>query len=111
MAKNQIVSKAVNGNSGVAKTTPRSLAFARRGVKTSTDFANLMSALMSDLIDGCVPPNVGNATCNAGGKLLRIVELQYKYGTTNTDGKTKTLLLTVTNDAPASGAARQAAGK
>jgi hypothetical protein len=49
---------------------------------------------MSDLIDGTVAPNVGNATCNAGGKLLRIVELQLKYGTTNSDGKTKTLLLT-----------------
>jgi hypothetical protein len=39
-----------------------------------------MSALMSDLIEGTVTPQVGNATCNAGGKLLRIVELQYKYG-------------------------------
>lgn len=39
-----------------------------------------MSALMSDLIDGSVTPSVGNAVCNAGGKLLKIVELQYKYG-------------------------------
>lgn len=54
-----------------------------------------MSSLMSDLIEGTVAPNVGNATCNAGGKLLRIVELQYKYGTTNSDGKSKTLTLSV----------------
>ena len=39
-----------------------------------------MSALMSDLIEGRVTPQIGNATCNAGGKLLKIVEMQYKYG-------------------------------
>jgi hypothetical protein len=52
-----------------------------------------MSALMSDLIEGNIAPNVGNATCNAGGKLLRIVELQYKYGTASPDGTVKTLHL------------------
>lgn len=41
----------------------------------------MMSALMSDIISGRVTPAVGNATCNAGGKLLKIVEMQYKYGT------------------------------
>ncbi len=40
-----------------------------------------MSALMSDIIEGRVTPSVGNATCNAGGKLLKVVEMQYKYGT------------------------------
>jgi hypothetical protein len=39
-----------------------------------------MSALMSDLIEGKVTPQVGNACCNAGGKLLKMVELQHKYG-------------------------------
>lgn len=42
----------------------------------------MMSALMSDLIAGRVTPQIGNATCNAGGKLLKIVDMQYKYGTT-----------------------------
>lgn len=95
MAKNQGVQKPSQADTSIAKTSPRSLAIATRGVKTSHDFADLMSSLMSDLIEGTVAPNVGNATCNAGGKLLRIVELQYKYGTTNSDGKTKTLSLTV----------------
>ena len=36
---------------------------------------------MSDLIDGRVTPTIGNATCNAGGKLLKIVEMQYRYAT------------------------------
>ena len=35
---------------------------------------------MSDLIEGRISPAIGNATCNAGGKLLKAVELQYKYG-------------------------------
>ncbi len=41
-----------------------------------------MSALMSDLIDGSITPSVGNAAVNAGGKLLKITEMQLKYGTT-----------------------------
>lgn len=39
-----------------------------------------MSALMSDLICGAITPDVGNAACNAGGKLLKAVEMQHKYG-------------------------------
>lgn len=35
---------------------------------------------MSDLVDGRVNANVGNATVNAGGKLLKMVELQMRYG-------------------------------
>jgi hypothetical protein len=62
------------------KSTPRSAAIARRGVRTGVDFANLMSAIMSDLIEGRIPASVGNATCNAGGKLLKVVELQMRYG-------------------------------
>jgi hypothetical protein len=61
--------------------TPRSLGIANRGIRTGFDFADLMSSLMSDIISGRVTPAVGNAACNAGGKLLKIVEMQYKYGT------------------------------
>lgn len=39
-----------------------------------------MSALMTDLIAGTVSPQAANAACNAGGKLLRIVEMQGRYG-------------------------------
>lgn len=40
----------------------------------------MMSALMSDLIEGRVKPGVANSICNAGGKLLKMLELQQKYG-------------------------------
>lgn len=35
---------------------------------------------MSDVIEGAITPIVANATVNAGGKLLKVVEMQYKYG-------------------------------
>lgn len=72
---------------------PRSLSISERGVKTGTDFANLMSALMSDIIAGRVTPSVGNAACNAGGKLLKIVEMQYRYGTNGSGQGEKVLNL------------------
>lgn len=74
------------------KEAPRCLTIAAKGVQTGSDFASLMSALMSDLIEGRITPMVGNATCNAGGKLLKAVELQYKYGTEGADGKGKKVL-------------------
>lgn len=65
-----------NGNEkSVARSTP----IAEQGVRTGEDFAALMSALMSDVIEGRIGPDVANAACNAGGKLLKIVEMQYKY--------------------------------
>ena len=74
---------------------PKSLSIASNGVKTSADFAKLMSALMTDLIQGNITPNVGNATCNAGGKLLKVVEMTYKYGTENPASNQRTLSLTL----------------
>lgn len=72
--------------SGAAgNTRPQSLAIAKSGIKTGTDFANLMSTLMSDLISGRITPQTGNAVCNAGGKLLKIVEMKHKYGKTSSE--------------------------
>lgn len=68
------------------------MSIAANGIKTGHDFANLMSALMSDLIEGRVTPSIGNATCNAGGKLLKVVEMQYKYGVAG-PGQRKVLTL------------------
>ena len=74
--------------------TPRVHKFSEKGVKTSRDFANFMSSLMSDLVEGRVSPNVGNATCNAGGKLLKVIDMEYKYGTKQGESK-KTLTLAI----------------
>lgn len=53
-----------------------------------------MSGLMSDIIEGKVSPGVGNAACNAGGKLLKVVEMQYKYGSSAPGSSKKILELT-----------------
>lgn len=56
-----------------------------------------MSALMSDLIEGKITPSIGNATCNAGGKLLKVVEMQIKYGVA---GPGQNRILTLTMESP-----------
>lgn len=87
---------ATKGSAALAKgKSPRSLGIADRGIRNSHDFANLMSALMSDLIGGRVTPSIGNATCNAGGKLLKVVEMQYKYGTQGPGSGHKVLTLAI----------------
>lgn len=55
-----------------------------------------MSALMSDVIESRVSPGTANAACNAGGKLLKVVEMQLKYGTREGGGK-KDLVLAPTD--------------
>lgn len=74
-------------------TEPRSLAISERGIRTGAQFAGLMSAMMGDIISGRVTPAVGNAACNAGGKLLKVVEMQYKFGTQSGNQGDKTLIL------------------
>lgn len=72
----------------------RSLAIASEGVQTGAQFARLMSNLMADLLDGRITPQIGNAVCNAGGKLLKVVEMQHKWGTQKTEGGPRDLQLT-----------------
>lgn len=74
--------------------TPRSMSIASGGVNTGGQFATLMSALMSDLIEGRITPSVGNAVCNAGGKLLKVVEMQQRWGTQKSEGGPRDLSLT-----------------
>lgn len=76
---------------------PRCVEIADRGIKNSRDFRDFMSALMSDLARGKIAANAGNAMCNAGGKMLKMVDLEYKYGT-NPERKRGTL--TIAFEAP-----------
>ena len=59
---------------------PKCLTVAENGIKDSQDFTNFFSCLMTDLAEKNVVPNVANAMCNAGGKLLKMVELEIRYG-------------------------------
>lgn len=76
-----------------AKKPPRCLEIARGGITTGFQYNSLMSAMMSDLIEGSIAPQIGNAVCNAGGKLLKAVELQLKYGKQQSDGSSPLLQL------------------
>lgn len=40
----------------------------------------MMTALMADTVTGRVQPQTANATCNVAGKIIRMVEMQHKYG-------------------------------
>jgi len=82
------------------RAPPKSLAIAERGITTAQQFAGLMSALMTDLLNGSVTPGIGNATCNAGGKLLKMVELNQKYGQAQVENGLKNMQLVSPPDAP-----------
>jgi hypothetical protein len=60
----------------------------------------MMSALMSDVIEGSVSPAVANAAVNAGGKMLKAVELQLKHGQLTGSGPAKCLDLVPNENAP-----------
>lgn len=80
----------------VARPKPRSLAISSRGVNTAMEFSQFMSLLIHDVISGAVSCGVANAACNAGGKLLKVVEMQHKYGSVaeGMEGRKKVLVLT-----------------
>lgn len=48
---------------------------------------------MSDVIEGRVSAQTANAACNAGGKLLKVVDMQIKYATRGTHDQDRTLNL------------------
>lgn len=84
--------EAIAGTS--SKTEPRSLAIAEAGIGTGNDFARLMSNLMSDVIAARITPQVSNAVCNAGGKMLKVVEMQMRYGSAKEPNGERVLHLT-----------------
>lgn len=45
-----------------------------------------MSALMSDVVADRITASRCNAACNAGGKMLKAVEIEQKYGRPQEDG-------------------------
>lgn len=53
---------------------------------------------MGDIISQRITPQVGNAVCNAGGKLLKVVELQMRYGSAKEPNGERVLHLTPAMD-------------
>lgn len=78
-------------NSDRDQATPTSAKLADGGIVTGADFSRVMAALLADTIAGRIEPQRANASCNVAGKLIRMVELQHKYGR-QVDGSTDRLL-------------------
>lgn len=92
MVKESKSNPAANKKNIVSKPV-RSLAIFETGITNSQQYAKAMSALMTDIVTGAISPGVSNAVRNAGGKLLKLVELEYKYGKhTESGGKTLDLI-------------------
>jgi len=67
-------------NAGGDQKVPTSARLADSGITTGADFSRVMAALLADTIAGRIEPQRANASCNVAGKLIRMVELQHRYG-------------------------------
>ena len=74
--------KTVNGSQEDPQVpaTPNCLAIGERGVKTAQDFAQFMSAIMGDVIAGRIAHTKATVATRSGMALLKVIEMQYKYG-------------------------------
>lgn len=84
------MAKSKTGRKG-SSGTPTCVALADKGINTGADFLRMMTALMADTVMGRVQPQTANATCNVAGKIIRMVELEHKYGK-QVEGSTSRML-------------------
>lgn len=64
----------------------RSLSIARGGLNTGFDTINLLTATITDVLEEGITTNQANVVVNAVGKVLKVVELQFKYGKPRAEG-------------------------
>lgn len=57
-----------------------------QGIRTSRDASNVLVAIAKDVGRQSMTPQVGNTMCNALGKMIRVKELEIKYGIKNDAG-------------------------
>jgi hypothetical protein len=79
--KNNIVSKTAKINlESLQRKQSRSVKLAKKEIQTTKDYAEIMAALMLDVIEGKVSVSTVNAAVNSGRQLIRVAELNLKYG-------------------------------
>lgn len=59
---------------------PNIAAAINRGARTANDFAGFMETVMLNVASGDMSPAVGEAIANVGGRMLKAVELNFRYG-------------------------------
>lgn len=67
-----------------------------RGVSSGRDVAALLGALIADVMTDRVTPEKAAVVCNAVGKILRLVEMEYRWGTKEDPDGRRTIRLDVT---------------
>lgn len=71
---------------------PRCVKVFAQGIRNSHDFIRGFSLLLGDLATEALPAGTGNAMANAGGKLLKCVDLEQRYGRISASSATRKLL-------------------
>ena len=67
---------------------------ATEGIQDSRKCANVLGAIALDVLKSQISPQVANTACNAIGKLLKVKELEIKYGTSESPNEPKRIALT-----------------
>lgn len=75
------------------RSKARSLAIAQHGLATGFDTINMLTATITDVLEENVTVGQANVVVNAIGKVLKVVELQFKYGKPRPDGRERDLRL------------------
>lgn len=57
------------------------LAGSDRPLESASEYARLLELTLRDLLTGQMTPQAANAAGNLTGKVIRLAELQYRYGT------------------------------
>lgn len=72
---------------------PNCLAIAERGVRTAQDFAQFMGLMMGDVISGRLSALKASTATRSGCAMLKVIEMQYRYGSETENPGKKTLRL------------------
>ena len=75
------------------QTIPNCLSIGERGVRTAQDFAQFMSAMMGDVISGRLSATKAATATRSGMALLKVIEMQYRYGSETEQPGKRTLRL------------------
>jgi hypothetical protein len=68
-------------NETLVEQSPKCAAIAEAGITNSQQTIAYLSALIADASAGRVTTGLVHGTCNAIGKMLRVVEMEVRYGT------------------------------
>lgn len=78
-----------SGNGISPRREPTALACVAKGIKNSTEFENLMAAVIHDALDNRISERMLSAVAGAGRNMLRSQEMRLKYGGKVIDAKAR----------------------